>query len=107
MLIYKSCDQICNINESQQSTKITRTNVSELDNKDIYNTMSVSCFDSNKQLRSILTKYGVPMNISNKFDWNSLEEKPILRDDLTTLVRSIALYCDDVIVNPKDFNWKE
>ena len=68
--------------------------------------MSVSCFDSNKQLRSILTKYGVPMNISNKFDWNSLEEKPILRDDLTTLVRSIALYCDDVIVNPKNFNWR-
>ena len=69
--------------------------------------MSVSVFDSNKELRSILTKYDIVMNVSNKFDWYSLKEKRILRDDLTNLIRSIGLYCDDVILNPKNFNWRK
>ena len=69
--------------------------------------MGVSTFDSNKQLRSILTKYNIPIDNSNEFSWKCLTGKNISRNELDTLVRSIGLYCEDVIVNPKDYNWRQ
>ena len=60
--------------------------------KDITQIMKSSVFDANKQLRSILTKYSIPITKRNIFSWNFFSNTNVSRDDLDHFVCVIGLH---------------
>ena len=99
-------NHFCNQIISQLTIITPIPTVSNQDNSDFTSIMGSSAFDSNKQLRSILTKYSIPITNINNFTWECLTSTNVSRDDLDHLVRVIGLYCENVIVRPTNYNWR-
>ena len=98
--------EICTVIVSHQTTIIVIPILSHRYFKDITAIMESSSFDSNKELRFILTKYSIPITTSNIFSWNCLSNTNVSRYDLDHLVRVIGLCCENVIIKTTNRNWR-